>query len=110
MAVITLPGVGFTLTIPDATTLVANDDTTYGIDAVAVPPNCRSIIVYNMDELGFLHEKPIFETDFPGGERRLIQKPTGLRYTIVNGTVTFEGNDCTGALPGKLLRSYDMVS
>ena len=37
------------------------------------------IMVYNMDELGFLYEKPIFATDFPGGERRLIQKPTGLR-------------------------------
>ena len=68
------------------------------------------IMVYNLDELGFLHKKPIFDTDFPGGERRLVQKPTGLRYTLVNGTVTFEGNDCTGALPGKLLRSYDMVS
>ena len=67
------------------------------------------IIVYNMDELGFLHEKAVFDTDFPGGERRLIQKPTGLRYTIVNGTVTFQGNECTGALPGKLLRSYDMI-
>ena len=67
------------------------------------------IIVYNMDELGYIYDKPIFATDFPGGERRLIQKPTGLRYTIVNGTVTFEGNDCTGALPGKLLRSYDMI-
>ena len=68
------------------------------------------IIVYNQDELGFLYDKPRFETDFPGGERRLVQKPTGLRYTVVNGTVTFQGNDCTGALPGKLLRSYDMVS
>ena len=67
------------------------------------------VIVYNQGELGYVHDKPIFDTDFPGGERRLIQKPTGLRYTIVNGTVTFEGNDCTGALPGKLLRSYDMV-
>jgi N-acyl-D-aspartate/D-glutamate deacylase len=67
------------------------------------------IIVYDQDKLGFLHEKPRFETDFPGGERRLVQKPTGLRYTVVNGAVTFEGNDCTGALPGKLLRSYDMV-
>ena len=74
------------------------------------PGNFADIIVYNMDELGMLYEKPIFATDFPGGERRLIQKPTGLRYTIVNGAVTFEGNDCTGALPGKLLRSYDMVS
>ena len=67
------------------------------------------IIVYNQGELGFVYENPVYATDFPGGERRLIQKPTGLRYTIVNGTVTFEGNDCTGALPGQLLRSYDMV-
>ena len=68
------------------------------------------IIVYNMDELGFLYDRPEFANDYPGGERRLIQKPTGLRYTVVNGTVTFEDNDCTGALPGKLLRSYDMVN
>ena len=67
------------------------------------------IIVYDLDKLGFLHEKPIFDTDFPGGERRLVQRPTGLNYTVVNGTVTFEGNDCTQAMPGKLLRSYDMV-
>ena len=71
--------------------------------------NWADVIVYNMEELGFLQEKPVFATDFPGGERRLIQKPTGLRYTVVNGTLTFEGNECTGALPGKLLRSYDMV-
>ena len=67
------------------------------------------IIVYNQDKLGFVYDKVVFDTDFPGGERRVIQKPTGLRYTIVNGTVTFEENQCTGALPGKLLRSYDMV-
>ena len=67
------------------------------------------IMVYNQAELGLVYDKPVYTNDFPGGERRLIQKPTGLRYTIVNGTVTFEGNDCTGALPGKLLRSYDMV-
>ena len=68
------------------------------------------IIVYNMDELGYLYDKTVFANDFPAGERRLIQKPTGLRYTIVNGTVTFQGNDCMGTLPGKLLRSYDMVA
>ena len=67
------------------------------------------IIVYNLDELGFVYDKPIFANDFPGGEHRFIQKPTGLRYTIVNGAVTFEGNNPTGALPGRLLRSYDMV-
>ena len=67
------------------------------------------VMVYDMEKLGFLYEKPIFATDFPGGERRLVQKPTGLRYTVVNGTVTFEDNVCTGALPGTLLRSYDMT-
>ena len=67
------------------------------------------VMVYNQAELGYVYEKAVFANDFPGGEKRLIQKPTGLRYTIVNGAITFEGNDCTGALPGKLLRSYDMV-
>ena len=71
--------------------------------------NWADVIVYNLEELGYVYDRAIYEHDFPGGERRLIQKPRGLRYTIVNGTVTFEGNDCTGALPGKLLRSYDMV-
>ena len=67
------------------------------------------IMVYDLDEIGMLYERPVYTNDFPGEERRYIQKPTGLRYTLVNGTVTFEGNECTGALPGKLLRSYDMV-
>jgi len=35
--------------------------------------------------------------------------PTGLRYTLVNGVPTFVDNECTGALPGQLLRSGDMV-
>ena len=56
------------------------------------PGAWADIIVYNVEELGLLYKKPVFDTDFPGGERRLIQKPTGLRYTIVNGTVTFEDN------------------
>ncbi len=67
------------------------------------------VMVYNLDELGLLYDKPQFATDFPGGEKRLVQKPTGIRYILVNGAVTFVENECTGALPGQLLRSYDMV-
>ena len=67
------------------------------------------IMIYKLDELGYLYDRPVYAFDFPGGERRLIQKPTGIRYTIVNGSVTFQDNECTGALPGKLLRSYDMI-
>jgi N-acyl-D-aspartate/D-glutamate deacylase len=71
------------------------------------PGHWADIIVYDLDRLGFVHDHPVYANDFPGGERRIIQKPTGLRFTIVNGTVTFEENTCTGALPGKLLRSTD---
>jgi N-acyl-D-aspartate/D-glutamate deacylase len=69
------------------------------------------IIVYDQAKLGLQYDSPVYATDFPGGERRIIQKAKGIRYTIVNGVVTFEeGTVCTGATPGKLLRSYDMVS
>ena len=67
------------------------------------------IMVYNLDELGYVYDKPTYASDFPGGEWRRMQKPTGMRYILVNGAVTFESNECTGALPGKLLRSYDMI-
>ena len=67
------------------------------------------VMIYNMDELGLLYDKPKFATDFPGGEKRLVQMPTGIRYILVNGAVTFQENECTGALPGTLLRSYDQV-
>ena len=69
------------------------------------------LIVYNLDELGLQYDTPIYDDDFPGGERRLIQKAKGIRYTLVNGDVTFtEGTVCTDATPGKFLRSYDMVN
>ena len=69
------------------------------------------IIVYDQEKLGLLYDGPVYANDFPGEERRIIQKAKGIRYTVVNGTVTFEeGTVCTGATPGKLLRSYDMVN
>jgi N-acyl-D-aspartate/D-glutamate deacylase len=66
------------------------------------------IVVYELGRLEL--SEPTYDTDFPGGERRLIQKADGYRYTIVNGSVTFEDGVATGSLPGKLLRSYEMVS
>ena len=67
------------------------------------------VMVYDQENLGYLYDEPRYANDFPGGERRLIQKAKGIRYTIVNGTVTFEESECTSALPGKLLRSCDML-
>jgi N-acyl-D-aspartate/D-glutamate deacylase len=68
------------------------------------------IMIYELDKLGYIYNKPTYASDFPGGEWRRIEKPTGIRYILVNGQTTFEENACTQALPGKLLRSYDMVS
>ena len=67
------------------------------------------IMVYNLEELGDVCDKPTYASDSPGGEWRRLQKPTGMRYILVNGAITFESNNGTGALPGKLLRSYDMI-
>ena len=36
--------------------------------------------VYNLDELDFVTQEPVYSTDFPGGEKRLIQKPAGMSY------------------------------
>jgi N-acyl-D-aspartate/D-glutamate deacylase len=47
--------------------------------------------------------------DLPGGEGRLVQRAVGIDYTIVNGQITFEGQRCTGARPGSLLRSAAYV-
>lgn len=68
------------------------------------------IMIYELDKLGYVYNKPTYASDFPGGEWRRIEKPTGIRHILVNGQVTFEDNVCSNALPGKLLRSYDMVS
>ncbi len=67
------------------------------------------IMIYDFDRLGYVYAKPTYARDFPGDEWRRIQKPTGMRHVLVNGVVTFEDTTCTGALPGKLMRSYEMA-
>lgn len=48
---------------------------------------------------------PEVAEDLPGGARRLLQRATGIRRTIVGGEVVFEDGFHTGALPGQLLRA-----
>jgi N-acyl-D-aspartate/D-glutamate deacylase len=47
--------------------------------------------------------EPEMVSDLPGGERRLIQRATGIAMTIVNGEVLVENGEHTGALPGAVL-------
>ncbi|MEM7141410.1 MAG: amidohydrolase family protein [Actinomycetota bacterium] len=63
------------------------------------------IVVYDLENL---QQTPSdsYETvhDLPGGDWRRIRRSEGYRYTIVNGEVTFEDSECTGATPGTLVR------
>ena len=49
-------------------------------------------------------EAPIMKWDLPAGGKRLLQRATGYRATIVSGAVTYRDGETTGALPGKLVR------
>ena len=60
----------------------------YDLDALKITPEWTGEIVY----------------DFPGGEWRRVQRPSGYRYILVNGEVTMENGNETGSTPGKLLR------
>ena len=65
------------------------------------------IVVYDLDALKIQPEDLEVGSvvyDFPGGEWRRIQWADGYRWTIVNGEITFEDGECTGATPGQLLR------
>lgn len=42
--------------------------------------------------------------DQPAGEWRRVQKAEGYQWTLVNGEVTFDGTQGTGATPGRFLR------
>jgi len=60
------------------------------------------IVVYDFDELNV---RPIEVVhDLPGNEWRRVQRADGYKWMIVNGEVTFQGDNCTGATPGRLLR------
>ena len=60
------------------------------------------LIVYDYDGLNLLPTERLH--DFPAGDWRLSQKAEGYRLTVVNGEITFEDGECTGATPGLLLR------
>jgi N-acyl-D-amino-acid deacylase len=50
---------------------------------------------------------PEYAYDFPRGGRRLIAKADGVAATFVAGTPVYEHGVHTGALPGRVLRSYE---
>ncbi len=60
------------------------------------------VLVYDLERLGCGPTEVAF--DLPAGEWRRIQRAEGYRWILVNGAVTFEEGQPTGAMSGKLLR------
>lgn len=62
------------------------------------------IVVYDLEKLAVTPEEPVYEDIIAGG-KRLIQKAIGYRAIFVNGVQTFNNDECTGELPGRVLRT-----
>jgi N-acyl-D-aspartate/D-glutamate deacylase len=60
------------------------------------------INLIDWDALALRH--PQIVHDLPAGGRRLVQRATGYRATLVSGEVVMEDGESTGALPGQLVR------
>ena len=61
------------------------------------------LVIFDPDTVG--PDMPEVVHDLPSGARRLKQTATGIKHTIVNGSVLLTDNEYTGVTPGKLLRS-----
>ena len=61
------------------------------------------IVVYDLEKLEVLPSE--VAEDLPGGEWRRIQKARGYNWILVNGEVTFEDGEPTGAMPGRFLHN-----
>jgi N-acyl-D-aspartate/D-glutamate deacylase len=68
------------------------------------PGMAADIAIFDFNTVGS-PERPEIRYDLPGGGRRLVTQAAGVKYTIVNGQVLYDGKRHTGALPGRVLRS-----
>ena len=60
------------------------------------------IVIYDLNKLAV---KPMeVEHDFPGGEWRRVKRAEGYDKILVNGEVTLDQGQPTGAMSGRLLR------
>src|SRR4029077_20105264 len=63
------------------------------------------VVVYDLDALGVEGELAgEIVHDLPGGEWRRVQRAKGYHAILVNGEITFDEGEPTGATPGRLLR------
>jgi len=67
------------------------------------PGLAADLVVFDPDTVAAL--PPVVTYDLPAGEKRLVQKATGITCTVVNGQVLTDNGEHTGSYPGHVLRS-----
>jgi N-acyl-D-aspartate/D-glutamate deacylase len=85
--------------------LTAAQASLFGLEdrGVLRPGMAADIVVFDPETVA--PEPAEMVSDLPGGGRRLNQLSRGIEYTVVNGQVLLEGNEHTGAYPGRVLRN-----
>ncbi|WP_436793381.1 N-acyl-D-amino-acid deacylase family protein [Actinospongicola halichondriae] len=78
--------------------------TTVGLqDRGVLAPGYRADLnIIDFDRLAVA--RPEMHHDLPAGGRRVLQRASGYRHTIVAGVETYADGEATGALPGRLVR------
>lgn len=85
-------------------TLTSQTASAYGLhDRGLLAPGYRADVNV-IDYAGLELHTPYMAYDLPTGARRLLQKASGYRYTLVAGKVAFENGRVTDARAGKLIR------
>jgi N-acyl-D-amino-acid deacylase len=62
------------------------------------------LMVYDLAKLAIKEPEGAYDVP-PNNDSRLVQRPEGYRWIMVNGRVTFENGDGTGAFPGVLVHA-----
>jgi N-acyl-D-amino-acid deacylase len=61
------------------------------------------IVMYDINTVNSRPSEVLY--DLPANEWRRVQKADGYKHIMVNGDITFNDGNCTGATPGTLLRN-----
>jgi N-acyl-D-amino-acid deacylase len=61
------------------------------------------IVMYDINTVNSRPSEILY--DLPANEWRRVQKADGYKHIMVNGDITFNDGNCTGATPGTLLRN-----
>ena len=72
---------------------------------VLAPGKAADLILFDPDTVA--PRPPEYVHDFPDHGRRLISRADGAAATFIAGAQVFDHGAHTGALPGRVLRSYE---